>query len=163
MNQEVLLTKKQRKSEAKRQHWLKEKLFFVHCRIEDEKGRLIPMGGVTFCYKVLECDDESKQRIKFGMAICSLTEHFEKKEGRNRSSGRLKMKNPPILKFENGFETPSTGEVEFGKDISITDYLRAMGESLFNSVYLDKDDLEDEELDVEDDDEDEEEPESSLH
>jgi hypothetical protein len=133
-----------------------EGLYFVHVRLTDEHDNLIPYGGITFCYKFADSTDD-KVTVDFAIAICSLADSFNKEYGRQASAGR--MFSDRILHFQNGFQCNAAGKLMLPPDTDIAQYLRELGESMFNSVYLDSEDLEGMESEVESISEEE----SSLH
>lgn len=59
---------------------------FVHIRRRDKEGKLLPNGGFTVAYEVV---DAEHTQVKFAIAKCSKLDTYNRKRGAKIAAGRL--------------------------------------------------------------------------
>lgn len=77
---------------------------FVHIRRRDKEGKLLPNGGFTVAYEVV---DNEQMKIKFAVAKCSKLDTYNRKRGAAIAAGRLTSeRHVPAMLYTSKNERP---------------------------------------------------------
>ena len=77
---------------------------FVHIRRRDKDGKLLPNGGFTVAYEVV---DAEQTMVKFSVAKCSKLDTYNRKRGAKIAAGRLASdRHAPMLIYKAPDERP---------------------------------------------------------
>lgn len=75
---------------------------FVHIRRRDKEGKLLPNGGFTVAYEVVDAE-----HVKFAVAKCSKLDTYNRKRGAKIAAGRMQSeRHVPFLVARSEDERP---------------------------------------------------------